>query len=96
MILMKLLLLVNIIMRKFLKLKDFDFVVVNKMKESGYYSYFLNNKQFEIFFYYDYFKGWRAGVANKWQEVLTECPECDKESALKKAQKLYRDLLVSM
>ena len=79
-------------MKKFLKLKDFTWIIVNKENKEGYYSYKINNWELAI----DWIplKGWSVFLCNKFEEVLEEYGCSSKEEAIIIVNKIYKSSVI--
>ena len=77
-------------MRKNLKLKDFKFILINKKRKEGYYSF--KRSYFEIGF--DEYKEnrWLVFLCNRFGEVVREMSAKSKQSAFMKASNIYKNI----
>jgi len=76
--------------KKILRLGDFNWIIVNKEKNSGYYSFKF--KEWEISLDTDYSGSWCVYLSNKWQEVLEEYSCANEDKATRVANNIYRDI----
>lgn len=77
----------KVCMSKFLKLKNFKWIIVDEEKKEGYYSFKKNG--FEIAIDWVTLTGWSVYLCNKFEEVLEEYDCSSKEEAIKIANKIY-------
>ena len=79
-------------MSKFLKLKDFQWIIVDEKQKEGYYSF--KNSEWEIAIDWVPLKGWSVYLCNKFEEVLEEYGCCNKGEAIKIANKIYKSSVI--
>lgn len=78
-------------MSKVLKLEDFEWIIVNSEKQSGYYSF--KKDCWEIALDLNSRNIWSVYLCNKFEEVLEEYGCWDQNDALNIANKIYKSLI---
>lgn len=74
-------------MKKYLTLNDFNYVVVNRDENWGYYSF--KNSFYEICIDREYTK-WNVYLCNKFEEVIQEHNFHTRARAIRKVNEIYR------
>jgi len=79
-------------MSKFLKLNNFQWIIVNQENKEGYYSFKKNG--WEIAIDWVDSKGWSVFLCNRFEEVLEEYGCSSKEEAIVIVNKIYKSSVI--
>lgn len=74
-------------LKKYLTLNDFEYIVTNRDEHWGYYSY--KNSFYELCIDREYTK-WNVYLCNKFEEVIQEHTFYTRARALRKVNEIYR------